>query len=57
MIAEALEVLRASEGLARARAALDAQADAARAELAGLPAGAARDALSALLAYTVERVG
>jgi heptaprenyl diphosphate synthase len=57
VIAEALEILRGSEGLARARAALDAQADAARAELAGLPAGPARDALSALLHYTVERVG
>ena len=57
VIAEALEVLRGSEGLAQARAALDAQADAARAELAGLPAGPARDALSGLLAYTVERVG
>ncbi len=57
VIAEALEILRGSEGLVRARTALDAQADAARAELAGLPAGPARDALSALLAYTVERVG
>jgi heptaprenyl diphosphate synthase len=57
VIAEALEILRGSEGLVRARTALDAQADAARAELAGLPPGPARDALSALLAYTVERVG
>jgi heptaprenyl diphosphate synthase len=57
VIAEALEILRGSEGLVRARAALDAQADAARAELAALPAGPARDALSALLHYTVERVG
>ncbi|MDT7742761.1 MAG: hypothetical protein QOE59_1839 [Actinomycetota bacterium] len=57
VIAEALEILRGSEGLVRARSALVAQADAARAELAGLPPGPARDALSALLAYTVERVG
>jgi heptaprenyl diphosphate synthase len=57
VVAEALEILRASDGLARTRAALDTQADAARAELAGLPAGPAREALSALLDYTVERVG
>jgi heptaprenyl diphosphate synthase len=57
VIAEALEVLRGSEGLVRAREALDAQARAARDELAGLPAGPARDALSALLDYTVDRVG
>ncbi len=57
VIAEALGILRGSQGLVRARAALDAQSDAARAELAGLPAGPARDALSALLDYTVERVG
>jgi geranylgeranyl pyrophosphate synthase len=57
VIGEALAVLRGSDGLARARQALDAQAQAARAELAGLPAGPARDALSGLLDYTVERVG
>jgi heptaprenyl diphosphate synthase len=57
VIAEALEVLRGSDGLVRAREALDAQARAARDELAGLPAGPARDALSALLDYTVDRVG
>ncbi|NMO91899.1 polyprenyl synthetase family protein [Actinomycetospora sp. TBRC 11914] len=57
VIAEALEILRGSDGLVRAREALDAQARAARDELAGLPAGPARDALSALLDYTVERVG
>ncbi len=57
VVAEALDILRASDGLARARTALDEQADAARAELAGLPAGPARDALAALLDYTVDRVG
>ncbi len=57
VIGEALAVLRGSDGLVRARQALDAQAQAARAELAGLPAGPARDALSGLLDYTVERVG
>ena len=57
VVAEALEILRGSEGLVRAREALDAQARAARDELAGLPAGPAREALSALLDYTVDRVG
>ena len=57
VIGEALDILRASDGLDRARAALDAYAEAARSELAGLPAGPARDALAALLDYTVERVG
>ncbi|MCD2190853.1 polyprenyl synthetase family protein [Actinomycetospora soli] len=57
VVDEALGILRASDGLARARTALDEQADAARAELAGLPAGPARDALAALLDYTVDRVG
>ncbi|MCD2192626.1 polyprenyl synthetase family protein [Actinomycetospora endophytica] len=57
VVAEALDILRASDGLARTRAALDAQAEAARAELAGVPAGPAREALSALLDYTVARVG
>ena len=54
---EALALLRDSDGLVRARAALDAQADSARAELAALPEGHARDALSSLLDYTVARVG
>ncbi|MEJ2868446.1 polyprenyl synthetase family protein [Actinomycetospora sp. OC33-EN08] len=57
VVDEALGILRGSDGLHRARVALDAQADAARTELAGLPGGPARDALAALLDYTVERVG
>jgi heptaprenyl diphosphate synthase len=57
VVAEALDILRGSDGLVRARQALDDQARAARDELAGLPAGPARDALSALLDYTVDRVG
>ncbi|GLZ50893.1 geranylgeranyl pyrophosphate synthase [Actinomycetospora sp. NBRC 106378] len=57
VVDEALGILRGSDGLARARTALDEQADAARAELAGLPAGPARDALASLLDYTVDRVG
>ncbi|MDL5155361.1 polyprenyl synthetase family protein [Actinomycetospora termitidis] len=57
VVDEALGILRSSAGLARARAALDEQAEAARTELAGLPGGPARDALAALLDYTVERVG
>ena len=54
---EALELLRGSEGLVRAREMLDAQADAGRAELRALPAGPAADALGALLDYTIDRVG
>ena len=54
---EALELLRGSAGLHEARAALDARADAARAELAALPDGPARRALAALLDYTVARTG
>ena len=54
---EALELLRGSDGLVRARRALAEQADAARAELAALPGGPAREALVALLDYTVDRVG
>ncbi len=54
---EALELLRGSAGLQEARTALDARADAARAELAALPEGPARQALAALLDYTVARTG
>jgi heptaprenyl diphosphate synthase len=54
---EALELLRGSDGLREARRALDLQAEQARAELVALPAGPARDALAALLDYTVERTG
>ena len=56
-VEEALELLRGSAGLDRARHALAEQADAARAELATLPSGPAREALESLLEYTVARVG
>lgn len=56
-VGEALELLRGSDGLREARRALDLQAEQARAELTALPPGPARDALAALLDYTVERTG
>jgi len=56
-VGKALDLLRDSDGLLQARAALDAQAEAARAELSSLPAGPACDALAALLDYTVDRIG
>ncbi len=52
---EALELLRTSEGMARARRTLDRFADDARAELDLLPAGPARDALARLAEYVVDR--
>ncbi|WP_433873846.1 polyprenyl synthetase family protein [Saccharopolyspora sp. CA-218241] len=54
-VEEALALLRDSNGLAQARATLDDFADDARAELATLPAGPARDALSSLVDYVVAR--
>ncbi|MGP4015250.1 polyprenyl synthetase family protein [Saccharopolyspora sp. 5N708] len=52
---EALELLRASSGLARTRATLDEYADDARKELASLPDVPAREALSMLFDYVVAR--
>jgi heptaprenyl diphosphate synthase len=52
---EALELLRASNGLARTRATLDEYADDARKELASLPDAPAREALSTLVDYVVAR--
>ena len=54
-VGEALELLRAGSGLARARDVLADQAAAARAELGKLPACAAADALAALTVYVVDR--
>ncbi|NUT92335.1 MAG: polyprenyl synthetase family protein [Saccharothrix sp.] len=54
-VEEALELLRASSGLARARATLDDYADRARAMLKDLPAGVARDALESVSEYVVTR--
>ena len=56
-VAEALDLLRAGSGLARARDVLADQAAAARAELGKLPVCAASDALSALTAYVIDRTG
>jgi heptaprenyl diphosphate synthase len=53
--AEALTLLRSSSGLARAGDVLREYADRARARLADVPAGDARDALSALCDYVVTR--
>lgn len=52
---EALELLRASDGLAQARRTLDDYAEQARAEITELPDCAARGALSTLVDYVVER--
>nr|WP_237710972.1 polyprenyl synthetase family protein [Saccharopolyspora spinosa] len=52
---EALELLRASNGLARTRATLDEFADDARKELASLPDVPAREALWMLVDYVVAR--
>ncbi|RLK60712.1 polyprenyl synthetase family protein [Actinokineospora cianjurensis] len=52
---EALELLRRSGGLDRARRTLDSYADRAYAELAALPGCAARDALELLTRYVVAR--
>ncbi|MEU7527395.1 polyprenyl synthetase family protein [Saccharothrix sp. NPDC042600] len=54
-VEEALELLRASSGLARARATLDDYAARARATLVDLPAGVARDALESVSEYVVTR--
>lgn len=56
-VAEALDLLKKSEGMVRARATLQGYADAADAELADLPPGPAHDAMSSLVRYTIDRVG
>jgi heptaprenyl diphosphate synthase len=55
--AEALELLRSSEAMERARATLRDYADTARATLADLPPVPARDALEALTDLVVARTG
>jgi heptaprenyl diphosphate synthase len=54
---EALELLRAGSGLARARDVLADQAAAARAELDKLPACSASEALASLTTYVIDRTG
>ena len=56
-VAEALALLRDSNGIAAAKAKVRYYGDLAGAELAGLPGGPGRDALAALVDYTVNRHG
>ncbi len=55
LVAEALELLRRSSGLERARVTLSDYASRARAELAALPASPARDACESVADYLVAR--
>ncbi len=56
-VEEALSLLRAGDGLGQARSTVGGYAVRARAELDGLPACPAVDALRTLVDYTVERTG
>ncbi|MFC4942600.1 polyprenyl synthetase family protein [Pseudonocardia sp. GCM10023141] len=56
-IDEALTLLRAGSGLARARDVLADQAAAARAELGKLPSCAASDAMASLTTFVIDRTG
>ena len=55
LVREALELLRASSGLERARVTLSDYAQRARAELTALPASPARDACESVADYLVAR--
>jgi heptaprenyl diphosphate synthase len=55
LVEEALQLLRTSAGLDRARRTLAEYADRARVELAALPLHPARDALESLVDYVVAR--
>ena len=57
LVDEALELLRSSDGLDRARDTLREQATQARDELAVLPDCPARDALASLTVFVVDRTG
>jgi heptaprenyl diphosphate synthase len=57
LVREALDLLRAGDGLDRARATLRELAAQAREELATLPDCPARDALASLTVYVVDRTG
>ncbi len=54
-VAEALSLLRSHESLAQARAEIGRRAEVARAHLTPLPAGSAKDALSALCDAVISR--
>ncbi|AHH21724.1 putative polyprenyl diphosphate synthase [Nocardia nova SH22a] len=56
-VAEALDLLSRSRGMALAKQKLRGYADIAHAELSALPQGPANDALEHLVRYTIERVG
>ncbi|MFB4280649.1 MULTISPECIES: polyprenyl synthetase family protein [unclassified Nonomuraea] len=56
-VEEALTLLRAHSGMARARAELDAWVDRARDDISGLPDIPAKDAFLALCDYVVQRSG
>ena len=56
-LAETLALLRASPGMAKAKATVASYAARARAELAGLPEGEGRGALATLVDYTIDRHG
>ena len=56
-VAEALGLLRASPGMAKAKQFLAQYAEQARRELSLLPEGPGRDALATLVDYTVSRHG
>ena len=57
LIAEALHLLRNSPGLYRAVQSLHSYTDSARAELAVLPPGPAREALASVTTYLSARTG
>ncbi|MBF6357558.1 polyprenyl synthetase family protein [Nocardia higoensis] len=56
-VAEAIDLLARSRGMALAKEKLRDYAEQAYTELAALPAGPANDALEQLVRYTIERVG
>jgi heptaprenyl diphosphate synthase len=57
LVDEALGLLRAGDGLERARETLRRQASEAREQLAALPECPAREALASLTTYVVDRTG
>ena len=57
LVLEALTLLRASPGMAKAKEVLAQYAEQARAELVQLPEGAGRRALETLVEFTVSRHG
>jgi heptaprenyl diphosphate synthase len=57
LVAEALQLLRASQGIVQAKQVVRGYAEQARQELAGLPDRGGRRALESLVEYTVNRHG